>query len=557
MGRHSAEPSRNRAVAAVAVPVVAIGAVAGGIYALTRGGDDGGSTGAASTSCSSPARVRVAAPIEISATVRSLTSGIDPAKSGCATFDVVDQDAQTTARTIAVAAENAPQIWITDSPLWVERVNQTLKDKPLEAGSTLATSPIGIAVPTPLQGAVPTGKQSLVDLFTKAGGKLPLRVADPETSSATLLGATTALNATGNDQNAALGLARTMVNASHTWSTDAELQLLAGTGGEKAQIFPASEQQMFQMNKTFPKAPVAAITLGEGDPLLDYRVVPVTNKQAPSDATVDAFTKALTSSSAVDALAAAGFRTTTSPGGPGVKGMAKDNKPFPLTLAQVDEAVRVTDAVGLDINMLTVMDVTGSMKQKAIGDLNRAQAATQAVQKAVQLFPEQTRLGLWEFAQDVNGKGKNYKEILPIQPLSTKVGNVTQQQAALGALQQMQNHLAGGTPLYETILAAYKASQAKYQANSTSAMVLVTDGKDEDSNTMTQEQLLAEIARVKDPKKPVKVILVGIGQDADMGALRTIAKATGGAAYNAKDPADIQNVVFDAMAQRITVATEL
>jgi len=43
---------------------------------------------------------------------------------------------------------------------------------------------------------------------------------------------------------------------------------------------------------------------------------------------------------------------------------------------------------------------------------------------------------------------------------------------------------------------------------------------------------------------------VALGPDADLGVLQQIAEATGGAAYSAKDPTDLQDVLFDALRQR-------
>jgi hypothetical protein len=48
----------------------------------------------------------------------------------------------------------------------------------------------------------------------------------------------------------------------------------------------------------------------------------------------------------------------------------------------------------------------------------------------------------------------------------------------------------------------------------------------------------------------VKVIGVALGPDADIDALQQIADATGGAAYSAVDPTDLQDVLFDALRQR-------
>ena len=52
------------------------------------------------------------------------------------------------------------------------------------------------------------------------------------------------------------------------------------------------------------------------------------------------------------------------------------------------------------------------------------------------------------------------------------------------------------------------------------------------------------------PERPIKVIGVALGPDADLEALQQIAEATAGSAYSAVDPADLRTVLFDALRQR-------
>jgi uncharacterized protein YegL len=83
------------------------------------------------------------------------------------------------------------------------------------------------------------------------------------------------------------------------------------------------------------------------------------------------------------------------------------------------------------------------------------------------------------------------------------------------------------------------------------SVLLITDGaNDDDASSTPIEQLVSTLKTEADPAKPVKVIAVGIGTDADMAALRQIAGATNGAAYQAVDPRDLETVLFDALRQR-------
>jgi hypothetical protein len=108
----------------------------------------------------------------------------------------------------------------------------------------------------------------------------------------------------------------------------------------------------------------------------------------------------------------------------------------------------------------------------------------------------------------------------------------------------------GGTGLYDTTLAAVRAARADYDPRSVSSVVIITDGKDEDDGSIGLDPLAAKLKAEVDPTRPVKVIGIGLGPDADLAALKKIAEATGGSAYSALDPKDLQTVLFDALRKR-------
>ena len=58
------------------------------------------------------------------------------------------------------------------------------------------------------------------------------------------------------------------------------------------------------------------------------------------------------------------------------------------------------------------------------------------------------------------------------------------------------------------------------------------------------------LPRERDPARPIQVVAIGMGPDADANALKRIAGATGGESYVARDPDDIAEVFIDAMLAR-------
>lgn len=83
-----------------------------------------------------------------------------------------------------------------------------------------------------------------------------------------------------------------------------------------------------------------------------------------------------------------------------------------------------------------------------------------------------------------------------------------------------------------------------------SSVVIVTDGKDEDGAGIGRETFLRTLRAETDPARPVKVIGIALGPDADLGALQQMVDVTGGGAYSAEDPNDLQTVLFDALRRR-------
>jgi hypothetical protein len=74
--------------------------------------------------------------------------------------------------------------------------------------------------------------------------------------------------------------------------------------------------------------------------------------------------------------------------------------------------------------------------------------------------------------------------------------------------------------------------------------------RNEDTPGSTLNALLNALEAEVDPTRPVAVILVGIGAQADLGALQRIAAATGGRAYRAVDADDMETIIIDSLLHR-------
>ncbi|RLZ03355.1 hypothetical protein CWC38_06115 [Kocuria tytonicola] len=196
---------------------------------------------------------------------------------------------------------------------------------------------------------------------------------------------------------------------------------------------------------------------------------------------------------------------------------------------------------------LVAIDTSGSMGEQASPDgatrmdLTKAAAAT-----AVGLFPEHDALGLWTFERHLDG-AKDYRSLTPVRELSAPVDGGTQRGRLTQEAQSLTFSPDGYTGLYDTTLAAYRQMLHDDAPGHLRTVIVLTDGMNHDPGSVGLEELLATLKEEQDPEDPVRIITVGISQDADAKVLKQIAETTGGTSHIARAPEDIQKVFVDAL----------
>lgn len=155
------------------------------------------------------------------------------------------------------------------------------------------------------------------------------------------------------------------------------------------------------------------------------------------------------------------------------------------------------------------------------------------------------------FGIDKGGPGIDYDELTPIRRLDSPGQREALASAATDAL---ANRLGGGTGLYDTALAAFTKVQDTYDPSYSNSVILMTDGRNEDANSISLEQLLAELKKRQDPARPVLIVTIGISDDADTSALKQIAEATGGTSHIERSAADVKGVFYEAITARLEAA---
>jgi Mg-chelatase subunit ChlD len=89
----------------------------------------------------------------------------------------------------------------------------------------------------------------------------------------------------------------------------------------------------------------------------------------------------------------------------------------------------------------------------------------------------------------------------------------------------------GGTGLYDTTLAAYRDARRHWTPGRINLVLVMTDGRNEDEESIGRSRLLAELAELQDPRRPLPIVFIGLGKDVDPDELETIAEVTGGQVF--------------------------
>jgi Ca-activated chloride channel homolog len=189
-------------------------------------------------------------------------------------------------------------------------------------------------------------------------------------------------------------------------------------------------------------------------------------------------------------------------------------------------------------NVLVVMDVSGSMGAEAEGtDTSKLALAQRAAVNALGQFSSRDQVGLWIFSTGQDPP-RDYRELVPIGPMSAQVDGQPRRNALRSRIEGLTPD--GGTGLYDTSAAAFEFVKGRIDPAKINAVVLLTDGKNEDDG-ISVEQLLQRIT-TEPGAESVRLFTVAYGQDADLNVLKRIAQQTNAAAYDSLDPARIDEV---------------
>ncbi|PKH43471.1 von Willebrand factor type A domain-containing protein [Nocardioides alpinus] len=444
-----------------------------------------------------------------------------------------------------------PEIWIPDSPTW--------KGQLTAAGWTgtpvadvLAQTPVGLI-------GGPAAKAPASWTGVLGGGTLAM--ADPSAEGASALALLAPYAEMKQTGETALTIEEKTVPVAQTYgeravagaSTETDLTTISASS---TQLVPATEQAYLAARRSNDQ--INMVAPNTGVPMLQYPLIDVNRGSKDilasggdlSARVGRALTRWFTSTAGVEAIAAAELRGPD--GAPLAGGIGLGDTKVLATVPQktTDDTLRQWRVLAVPSSILAVVDLSGSMKT-SIGDITRIQLAVNASQVALDAFPAQARIGIWGFSKNRGEGGVSYAEYATLDRLDAPAGDAgTHGDLVRAEADKLVGRVKGGTGVMDTTLAAYKYAQEKWDPAWFNSVVIFTDGASDDSSSLSLDSLVNQLKSLRDPAKPVKVIIIGISDDADTGELDQIAAATGGQNYLVKDPNEILGVLASALLNR-------
>lgn len=592
MGRHGishgreaagAQPARTRRRATAAATALVITAGAG-TFAVLRGGllPLGG------TCRNGTVRIGAVASPDIAPV---LTAVADRARREHETTDGRCLDVRVTARSAAEVAaqliDNSRKpdfaVWVPDDSLWVDQTSAAGSARPLTKLRSIAESPVVVGALEPQAETLgwPSKTYSWAELAGVAGSRPDLRfgTADPARNSTGMLalaminesiarsGAADGVDTDTQSAAAAKALAqRTVpgdVQAVATLPRDDSSGEL--TDPRRNQALIMSEQAAYTHNGG-SAPPLRLFYPSDGAATLDYPYTMVDDLHLSTDQgrAANRFLTLLGTDEGERSIAEAGFRdpgaeppaaTVQRAGGRKPQPVAATPAPSP-SAPELQKLRLLWQITVQSARITTVVDVSGSMATvvPGAGGKSRLDVTKESLRQALAQFTPQDEIGLWRFSTRLSGS-RDYQELVRTGRLGESVGKGrTRRQQLDTAFKDLQPVAGGSTGLYDTALAVYRNAGSSYVDGKFNAVVILTDGANEDPGSISLGTLTARLRELGDPAHPVPLIAIAVGADADKAACDQIAEATGGAAYRVSDPSEIQAVLLKAVVAAATSA---
>ncbi|WP_433252281.1 substrate-binding and VWA domain-containing protein [Streptosporangium sp. CA-135522] len=571
-GRHrvaaGAETRRRQVRLSLSLAAVAIAVALVGSLVLVLGPGEG--------RCSSrdPVLVGVAAAVDIAPTVMDAAERFNRSGTGaegrCVLVQVTEQPPATVLRTLigdtAGVLGERPDGWITDSSAWIRLARKQGAGDLAGTETVMATSPLVFATRRSLAQRFAVGKTDMnwrmVFPPTTRGRIQPtddepdvVRVPDPSLAGAGIATVAAARDVVGTGADADRSLTA-FVRWAQAGSAPDYRSMLAAVDDRsfwRRPVVIVPEQSVWTHNRLPSDDPVVALHPREGTINLDYPYV-VTSADRVKAAGSRAFAAWLRSPEIQDAVRRAGFRSadgTRGPYSPGPEIPTEAPRTRPTILpAMIDEALEAWSRLAPPTNILVLADTGRHMAQPIKGEKGRTKltVALEAARLGLQLFPNSTRMGMWEFAAAKGGDHREHVRLGPI--LEPDRGQVIRRSRLEELTRTLRADPKLPSSLYDSILAGFREVTDSYDERMNNTLLVITAGKD-DGKGRSSGELVDALRKEWKPERPVQIVVLAFGDDLDRAVLGQVASVTNGSLHVAQEPKEIIEVFLSALARRL------
>jgi hypothetical protein len=549
MGRHSSAKSRGwrgKSPAIVVAAVLVVGLLGWFTYDFL-------SERLRSSSCDTTTVVNLTASPDIAPVIARTARDLST-EDTCYSVQVSNRESASTAQSLVVSdGTEQPDVWVPDSTVWLQRAQTSGAFAEPVSGTSIASSPVVLALTEDAAKRLnwPGKPMTWADVL----GQQSLRLGMPDPGldpvGVSVLYGVHDLLKSKPDPAAAITTQLRRLSPNTLPSVADLFARLPGGGSEEAPLdgFPVSEAGVLRQNAKPNAVPLVAAYAQPAVPALDYPYVVLPDTTPEKRTAAEKFLTVLMTQVTADALSDAGFRT---PDGEMLRTRGNDERTSPAkatpaelpAAGEVDKLLNEWSGVNLSGRVQVLLDVSGSMNEPVPGTgKNRMAVTLQAAELGIGLMKPTTKLGIWLFSTNLDGD-KDYRELLPVTPLNELTSS-----GQLGKIRQVKALENGATGLYDSTLAAYRAARQNFEPGRINTVIVMTDGRNEDAKSISRNQLLAELAKLQDPQRPIRIIGIGIGPDIDVGELQAIAGATGGQAFTTPDPTKIGDIFYAALSR--------
>lgn len=492
-------------------------------------------------------RLPVAADPAIAPAIREAADGwiqtTAPAVDGrCIAVDVSAVPTAEVASQIAVAAGGfldvatpaplrgeTPAVWVPESSYWIGRLRTVSRNLFLTEPVSLATSPIVLAASPAAVSLLGPGPVTPTDLRAPVLAAIaqqeppPVRLAEPRRDAAGLVGAGWLRQATVTAEEELPNLVATFRGMGQAAPSAASLlpdfDALNRAGAQRVLLAPVSQQAVTAHSQAVGATSVATVPVAEA-PALDYPYAVLSSAPQTIQTAAAMLRAALGSDPA--SFARHGFNPAVT-------------TPAPIgTSEQLATVLRIWTSATRDARVLSVVNVNASMAEP-MGTVRRVDVFRATAEQGMTMFTPNSELGHWEYAD-------GWREGVPIATLTEP-----QKQRIATALASIELKPTTESALFETLLAAYREMKAGYAQGRSNTLIMWTDAGNQQPGGLTLEETLRELERLADLTRPIRVILLGLGPDADMAQLSAIARVTGGGAFHLENPEEIALIFLRAL----------